>query len=74
MAARPGFQGDTLSAKMDILACAKHYLGDGGTTGGTNAGDTQCDEQTLRAIHLPRLKIFLEQKVLLFAGIGLQVV
>ncbi len=59
----PGFQGDTLSAKMDILACAKHYLGDGGTTGGTNAGDTQCDEQTLRAIHLPGYLAAIEQKV-----------
>jgi beta-glucosidase len=36
-----------------ILACAKHYLGDGGTTGGRDQGDTQVDEATLRALHLP---------------------
>ena len=36
-----------------ILACAKHYLGDGGTTNGKDQGNTECDEQTLRKIHLP---------------------
>jgi beta-glucosidase len=36
-----------------ILACAKHYLADGGTTGGRDQGDAQMDEATLRAIHLP---------------------
>jgi beta-glucosidase len=59
----PGFQGDTPLAKIDILACAKHYIGDGGTTGGVNAGDTQVDEQTLRAIHLPGYLAAIEQNV-----------
>jgi beta-glucosidase len=36
-----------------ILACAKHYLADGGTSGGRDQGDAQMDEATLRAIHLP---------------------
>jgi beta-glucosidase len=36
-----------------ILACAKHYLADGGTTGGRDQGDAQLDEATLRAVHLP---------------------
>jgi beta-glucosidase len=36
-----------------ILACAKHYLADGGTTGGRDQGDAQMDEATLRALHLP---------------------
>ena len=36
-----------------ILACAKHYLGDGGTAGGRDQGDAQMDEATLRALHLP---------------------
>ena len=36
-----------------ILACAKHYLADGGTTGGRDQGDAQMDEAALRAIHLP---------------------
>jgi beta-glucosidase len=36
-----------------VLACAKHFLGDGGTAGGKDQGDTICSEQELRAIHLP---------------------
>ncbi len=36
-----------------ILACAKHYLADGGTEGGQDQGDARIDEPTLRAIHLP---------------------
>lgn len=36
-----------------ILACAKHYLADGGTAGGRDQGDARMDEATLRAIHLP---------------------
>jgi beta-glucosidase len=36
-----------------ILACPKHYLGDGGTSGGRDQGDVQSDEAALRAIHLP---------------------
>ncbi len=36
-----------------ILACAKHYLADGGTSGGHDQGDARIDEATLREIHLP---------------------
>jgi beta-glucosidase len=36
-----------------ILACAKHYLADGGTTGGDDQGDARMDEAALRAMHLP---------------------
>jgi beta-glucosidase len=36
-----------------ILACAKHYLADGGTNGGVDQGDARMDEATLRSIHLP---------------------
>jgi beta-glucosidase len=36
-----------------VLACAKHYVGDGGTTRGIDQGNTECDEATLRRIHLP---------------------
>ncbi|MDZ7291971.1 MAG: glycoside hydrolase family 3 C-terminal domain-containing protein [candidate division KSB1 bacterium] len=52
-AAVKGYQGNRLSDPTSILACAKHYLGDGGTTNGKDQGDTQVDEQTLRQIHLP---------------------
>jgi beta-glucosidase len=62
-AAVNGFQGDTLSPSINILACAKHFIGDGGTTGGENAGNTQVDTATLRAIHLPGYISALEQKV-----------
>ena len=36
-----------------ILACAKHYLADGGTAGGEDQGDARIDEATLREVHLP---------------------
>ncbi len=49
-----GLQGTTLgAAPASVLATAKHYIGDGGTTGGVNAGNTQLTEAQLRAIHLP---------------------
>jgi beta-glucosidase len=52
-AAVRGFQGTNLSDPASIVACAKHYMGDGGTTNGKDQGDTQCDEAALRKIHLP---------------------
>jgi len=52
-AAVRGFQGQDLSDPSSVLACAKHYLGDGGTTDGIDQGNTECDEATLRKIHLP---------------------
>jgi beta-glucosidase len=48
-----GFQGDSLNQSKSIVACAKHFIGDGGTTGGEDQGNTEIDEATLRAIHLP---------------------
>jgi beta-glucosidase len=36
-----------------ILATAKHFLGDGGTAGGKDQGDTLLSEEELRRIHLP---------------------
>jgi beta-glucosidase len=58
-AAVRGFQGDGLHLPTSILACAKHYVGDGGTFPGTSKdgkgwdqGDTRVDEATLRKIHL----------------------
>jgi beta-glucosidase len=39
--------------QQNILACAKHYLADGGTRGGHDQGDAQISEAELRAIHLP---------------------
>jgi len=49
-----GFQGYSLSSKSDsVLACAKHFLGDGGTQDGIDQGNTVCDETTLRKLFLP---------------------
>lgn len=48
-----GYQGDDLSDGRTIAACAKHFIGDGGTTNGVDRGNTQVDEATLRALHLP---------------------
>ncbi|MFC7272414.1 glycoside hydrolase family 3 N-terminal domain-containing protein [Paractinoplanes rhizophilus] len=46
-----------------IMATAKHYLGDGGTTGGDDQGDTQLSEAELRAIHLPPFKAAVDRGV-----------
>lgn len=48
-----GLQGTDLSKRPNVVACAKHYVGDGGTNQGIDQGDTVLDEATLRAIHLP---------------------
>jgi len=52
-AAVRGFQGAADNGSISVLACAKHFLGDGGTHNGIDQGDTECDEATLRKIHLP---------------------
>lgn len=43
-----GFLGETR-----VLACAKHFIGDGGTLFGDDQGDTQGDEAELIRLHLP---------------------
>ncbi|MBN1695399.1 glycoside hydrolase family 3 C-terminal domain-containing protein [candidate division WOR-3 bacterium] len=48
-----GLQGDTIARNSSIVACAKHYVADGGTTDGIDRGNAEIDEETLRAIHLP---------------------
>lgn len=52
-AAVRGLQGERLSEVDSVVACAKHFLGDGGTTHGTDQGNTEVDEATLRKLHLP---------------------
>jgi beta-glucosidase len=46
-AAVTGFQS------RHVLACAKHYIGDGGTAGGKDQGNDVCDEATIRKLYLP---------------------
>ena len=48
-----GLQGERLGGPASVLATAKHYLGDGGTEGGHDRGDTRIPEAELRAVHLP---------------------
>ncbi|MCW4461984.1 exo 1,3/1,4-beta-D-glucan glucohydrolase [Sphingomonas sp. BT-65] len=49
-----GLQGARASGTIQqghVAASAKHFLGDGGTTGGIDQGDTQVDEKTLIVTH-----------------------
>ncbi|MFD0599328.1 glycoside hydrolase family 3 N-terminal domain-containing protein [Catellatospora coxensis] len=62
-AAITGLQGGTLGGPASVLATAKHYLGDGGTTGGDDQGDTQLGEAQLRAIHLPPFQAAVQRGV-----------
>ena len=58
-AAVRGLQRDSLDDPLAVLACVKHFVGDGGTAWGSSGkgmldqGDTRVDEATLRRIHLP---------------------
>lgn len=62
-AAVRGYQGKDLSDPSSVLACAKHWIGDGGTKYGTgrklnadlqilDRGDVLLSESELRAIHM----------------------
>lgn len=49
-----GLQGARASGTIQqghVAASAKHFLGDGGTTGGVDQGNTEIDEKTLIATH-----------------------
>ncbi|KAL2503167.1 Glycosyl hydrolase family protein [Forsythia ovata] len=59
----PGLQGDLpansqkgvpyVGGKEKVAACAKHYVGDGGTTKGINENNTLIDRHGLLSIHMP---------------------
>lgn len=65
-AAVRGLQGDELGSPLGVLACAKHFVGDGGTTFGTGVekapnskerwpldrGDARVSERELREVHM----------------------
>ena len=68
-----GYQRGDLGHPLAVLATAKHYLGDGGTTAGTSAfgdrtgldqGDMRLSELGVRLIHLPPYRAAVE------AGVG----
>ncbi|HEY0601959.1 MAG TPA: glycoside hydrolase family 3 N-terminal domain-containing protein [Herpetosiphonaceae bacterium] len=48
-----GLQGSSLNQPGSILATAKHWVGDGGTVGGDDQGNTQISEAELRRLHIP---------------------
>ncbi|MCI4065965.1 glycoside hydrolase family 3 C-terminal domain-containing protein [Micromonospora sp. R77] len=58
-----GLQGSTLGGPTSVLATAKHYVGDGGTTGGVDQGDTRLSEADLRAVHLPPFQAAVQRGV-----------
>jgi len=58
-----GLQGASLGTPGSVLATAKHYVGDGGTTGGVDQGNTQLTEAQLRAIHLPPFQAAVQRGV-----------
>jgi beta-glucosidase len=47
-----GFQGRQFSDPNSVLACAKHFLADGGTANGKDQGNAICDEAALRKVFL----------------------
>uniref|UniRef100_A0A5B7A058 beta-glucosidase n=1 Tax=Davidia involucrata TaxID=16924 RepID=A0A5B7A058_DAVIN len=59
----PGLQGDIpanskkgvpfVAGKTKVAACAKHFVGDGGTTNGINENNTVIDLHGLLSIHMP---------------------
>jgi beta-glucosidase len=49
-AAVRGLQG-TLGADDSVLACAKHYIGDGGTAGGRDQGINRATREQMAAVH-----------------------
>ncbi|GAA2802228.1 glycoside hydrolase family 3 N-terminal domain-containing protein [Crossiella cryophila] len=58
-----GLQGSALNQPGSVLATAKHWIGDGGTTGGKDQGDTQISEAELRSVHLPPFREAIARKV-----------
>ncbi|XP_073289927.1 uncharacterized protein [Primulina huaijiensis] len=59
----PGLQGDIpvnsrkgvpyVAEKGKVAACAKHYVGDGGTTKGVNGNNTEISNHGMLSIHMP---------------------
>jgi beta-glucosidase len=58
-----GYQGGASGLPTSLLATAKHFLGDGGTEGGRDQGDTAGSEEALLAVHLPPFRAALDQGV-----------
>ena len=48
-----GYQGEDLSSRESILACAKHYIGYGEATGGRDSYDSELTYRKVRSEFLP---------------------
>src|SRR5690606_19630994 len=59
-----GLQAPIEGGIGQVAACAKHFLGDGGTDNGVDRGETNIDEAALRRIHLPPFERAVEAGVL----------
>ncbi len=59
-----GFQGDDLSSKTSMVACAKHYLGYGYSEGGRDYHRTEISDYTLYNYVLPAFRAAVD------AGVG----
>uniref|UniRef100_UPI003908BC97 Glyco_hydro_3 domain-containing protein n=2 Tax=Hordeum vulgare TaxID=4513 RepID=UPI003908BC97 len=69
----PGLQGDVpkdftsgmpfVAGKNKVAACAKHFVGDGGTVDGINANNTIINREGLMNIHMPAYKNAMDKGV-----------
>lgn len=57
-----GLQGDL--GPDAVIACAKHWVGDGGTEGGVDQGEASVDEAELRRLHVAPYREALDAGVL----------
>ena len=71
-AAVRGYQSTDFSNPQSVLACAKHFIGDGGTTFGTglnnliDRGNLAISEEELRKRHLPPFQKAIDEGVATF--------
>jgi beta-glucosidase len=57
-----GLQGEL--SQSNVMACAKHFVGDGGTHHGVDHGDTQLNFETLQALHIQPFEMAIKAGVL----------
>jgi beta-glucosidase len=59
-----GLQGERLGQKKpSVLACAKHFAGDGGTKAGVDQGNTLGSDEEIQRLHVAQYKAAVEAKV-----------
>eukprot|EP00897_Mesotaenium_endlicherianum_P006185 jgi/Mesen1/5595/ME000282S04748 len=63
-ATSPGDPASMVPGEYLVAATAKHFVGDGGTYGGKDEGDTRVSEAELREVHLPPFRDAVRRGVL----------